>query len=125
MFANTIKKREQNSNVKLALKIIQSQFEAFTKKHYDKLMKSLDINEEQLKKALDIILHFKPKIWEARYYFRQSSNHRCDFTVENNNGALKFIKWEKVYSRRISDSFKEMLTSYGKGAMKIKNKKKP
>jgi RNA polymerase sigma-54 factor len=120
-----LERKEQNSNVKLALKIIQSQFEAFTKKHYDKLMKSLDINEEQLKKALDIILHLNPKPGGASD--TTSVSHQTiipDFTVENNNGELEvLLNGKNAPDLRISDSFKEMLTSYGKGAMKDKKQK--
>ena len=36
---------------------VETQFDAFTKKHYDKLLKSLDIDEATLKAAIDIILH--------------------------------------------------------------------
>jgi RNA polymerase sigma-54 factor len=56
-----LERKEQNANVKMALKIINTQFDAFTKKHYDKLLKSLDIDEATLKAAIDIILHLNPK----------------------------------------------------------------
>lgn len=121
-----LERKEQNPNVKLALKIITNQFDAFTKKHYDKLMKSLDIDEAQLKKSLDIILHLNPKPGGAG----ESSatvNHQTiipDFTVENNNGELEvLLNGKNAPDLRISDSFKEMLTSYGKGSMKDKKQK--
>ena len=121
-----LERKEQNVNVKLALKIIQTQFDAFTKKHYDKLLKALDINEEQLKKALDIILHLNPKPGGASDAV-SSVNHQTiipDFTVENNNGELEvLLNGKNAPDLRISDSFKEMLTSYGKGAMKDKKQK--
>lgn len=121
-----LERREQSSMVKLALKIINTQFEAFTKKHYDKIMKALDIDEQQLKKALDIILHLNPKPGGAGDG-SSSINHQTiipDFTVENNNGELEvLLNGKNAPDLRISDSFKEMLTSYGKGAMKDKKQK--
>lgn len=120
-----LERREQNTNVKMALRIINTQFDAFTKKHYDKLMKSLDIDEATLKAAIDIILHLNPKPGGASE--TSSVNHQTiipDFTVENNNGELEvLLNGKNAPDLRISDSFKEMLTSYGKGSMKDKKQK--
>lgn len=121
-----LERKEQSAVVKLALEIIQKQFDAFTKKHYDKLMKALDIDEEQLKKALDIILHLNPKPGGSGDT-TSAANHQTiipDFTIENNNGELEvLLNGRNAPDLRISDSFKEMLTSYGKGAMKDKKQK--
>jgi RNA polymerase sigma-54 factor len=120
-----LERKEQNANVKLALKIINTQFDAFTKKHYDKLLKALDINEATLKAAIDVILHLNPKPGGASE--TSSVNHQTiipDFTVENNNGELEvLLNGKNAPDLRISDSFKEMLTSYGKGSMKDKKQK--
>ncbi|HOY42087.1 MAG TPA: RNA polymerase factor sigma-54, partial [Chitinophagales bacterium] len=120
-----LERKEQNANVKMALKIINTQFDAFTKKHYDKLLKSLDIDEATLKAAIDIILHLNPKPGGASE--TSSVNHQTiipDFTVENNNGELEvLLNGKNAPDLRISDSFKEMLTSYGKGSMKDKKQK--
>jgi RNA polymerase sigma-54 factor len=120
-----LERKEQNANVKMALKIINTQFDAFTKKHYDKLLKSLDIDEATLKAAIDTILHLNPKPGGASE--TSSVNHQTiipDFTVENNNGELEvLLNGKNAPDLRISDSFKEMLTSYGKGSMKDKKQK--
>ncbi|MCC6583447.1 MAG: RNA polymerase factor sigma-54 [Chitinophagales bacterium] len=120
-----LERKEQNANVKLALKIINTQFDAFTKKHYDKLLKALDIDEATLKAAIDVILHLNPKPGGASE--TSSVNHQTiipDFTVENNNGELEvLLNGKNAPDLRISDSFKEMLTSYGKGSMKDKKQK--
>ncbi len=120
-----LERKEQNTNVKMALRIINTQFEAFTKKHYDKLLKSLDIDEATLKAAIDIILHLNPKPGGASE--TSSVNHQTiipDFTVENINGELEvLLNGKNAPDLRISDSFKEMLTSYGKGSMKDKKQK--
>ncbi len=121
-----LERKEQNTHVKVALEIINTQFEAFTKKHYDKLMKALNINEEQLKKSLDVILHLNPKPGGSSDN-TTSVNHQTiipDFTVENNNGELDvLLNGKNAPDLSFSDSFKEMLTSYGRGAMKDKKQK--
>ncbi len=121
-----LERREQNANVKMALKIINTQFDAFTKKHYDKLMKSLDIDEATLKAAIDIILHLNPKPGGSSDN-TTNLNHQTiipDFTIDNINGELEvLLNGKNAPDLRISDSFKEMLTSYGKGSMKDKKQK--
>jgi RNA polymerase sigma-54 factor len=47
--------------VRLAYSIIDEHFSAFTKKHYDKIEKALDIDDEELKAALEIITKLNPR----------------------------------------------------------------
>jgi len=60
---NKIDKGEENHIVakNLALKILTSYFEEFTKKHYQKLQRSLFISESELKDAIEEILKLNPK----------------------------------------------------------------
>ena len=120
-----LERKEQKPDVKLAWKIITRQFEAFTKKHYDKLMKALDVDEAGLKKAIEIILHLNPKPGGASE--TSAVNHQTiipDFTVENINGDIDvLLNGKNAPDLRVSDSFREMLTSYSKGSMKDKKQK--
>lgn len=122
-----LERREQNANVKMALQIINTQFDAFTKKHYDKLMKSLDIDEATLKAAIDIIIHLNPKPGGSSDNTANLINHHTiipDFTINTVNGELEvLLNGKNAPDLRISDSFKEMLTSYDKGSMKDKKQK--
>jgi RNA polymerase sigma-54 factor len=47
--------------VKHALRIVEFHFDEFTKRHFDKIIKSLDINEEQLKDAIAEIRRLNPR----------------------------------------------------------------
>ena len=47
--------------MKLAYTILDSYFEEFTKRHYDKIISRLDITENELKAAIDEILKLNPK----------------------------------------------------------------
>src|SRR5690606_28974596 len=55
------RKAEPNPSTGLAIKILEDQFDAFTKKHYEKLMRSLNVDEAALKEAIDEILRLNPK----------------------------------------------------------------
>ena len=53
---------EQNPNSRLAIRIIDECFTEFTKKHYQKIIKKLDLeDEEDLKQAIEIITKLNPK----------------------------------------------------------------
>lgn len=50
-----LKHKTPTDSIQLAALVIEKQFEAFTKKHYDKLLQKFDISKDQLKKAIDEI----------------------------------------------------------------------
>ncbi|NNC46628.1 MAG: RNA polymerase sigma-54 factor, partial [Winogradskyella sp.] len=54
-------RKESNENVDLAQKIIDKAFEAFTKKHYKKLLQKFNVSEDQLKGAIEEIEKLNPK----------------------------------------------------------------
>ena len=47
-----LKHKTPTEYIELAIDIIENQFDAFTKKHYDKLMQKYGVSNEQLKKAI-------------------------------------------------------------------------
>jgi len=54
-------RKEQNPEVELATTIIDKGFEQFTKKHYKKLMQKFNIDEEELKDAIEEVERLNPK----------------------------------------------------------------
>lgn len=101
----------------LAFKIIDKYFDAFSKKHFDKLIKSLNISEKQLKKAVEEVLKLNPKPSSGYVGDSKSSNNQYiipDFIIVNRDNDLEVV----LHSRnapelRISDHFREMLRTYG------------
>jgi len=101
----------------LAFKIIDKYFDAFSKKHFDKLIKSLNISEKQLKKAVEEVLKLNPKPSSGYVGDTKSSNNQYiipDFIIVNRDNDLEVV----LHSRnapelRISDHFREMLRTYG------------
>ncbi|MDR2010160.1 MAG: RNA polymerase factor sigma-54 [Bacteroidales bacterium] len=55
------RKENQTEEVLLAKKILIEYFEEFTKKHYSKIMSKLNIDENTLKSAIDVIVKLNPK----------------------------------------------------------------
>ena len=56
-----LERKDSNPTIRLAIRILKEQFDAFSKKHYDKLIRSLEIEEDELKYAIDEILKLNPK----------------------------------------------------------------
>ncbi|MCB9032430.1 MAG: RNA polymerase factor sigma-54 [Chitinophagales bacterium] len=120
-------RKKQSKEVLLATEIITNHFDAFSKKHYDKLLKAYDLTEEELKVVLDEILHLNPKPGGTSANSSMAIQNQTivpDFTIENNNGELEiYLNGKNAPDLRISDSFKEMMQSYSQGNMKDKEQK--
>jgi len=56
-----LKHKTQSDAVDLATEIIADQFDAFTKKHYDKLLQRYGVSKEKLRNAIDEIEKLNPK----------------------------------------------------------------
>lgn len=116
---------EHDEKVVLAKLIIKEYFDHFTKKHYDKLQKTLDISEEQLKGALDIILHLNPKPGSGFSSGSKSEQYITpDYFITNNNGELQLsLNGRNAPELRVSREFREMMQDYSKSKTKTKEQK--
>lgn len=74
----------------LALKILKDYFDEFSKKHYTKLQKYLEVNEDELRTAIGQILRLNPKPASSYLGSTATTNHYVipDFIIENKDGEL-------------------------------------
>ncbi|MGV3558944.1 RNA polymerase factor sigma-54 [Larkinella arboricola] len=101
--------------VPLAIRIIEDLFEEFSKKHYDKIQKRLNITEDQLKKVIQIITKLNPKPGSVEGEDSAVQYLIPDFILTNNNGKLELtLNSRNAPELRISRSFAEMLDTYEK-----------
>ncbi len=102
-----------NPAIDLAEKLLSEQFDAFTKKHYDKIKKSLKINDEQLKAAMGEILKLNPKPGETGSISGKTQYIVPDFTVINDDGVLQVrLNGRNAPELRLSASYIETLKAY-------------
>lgn len=100
---------------RLALEIISAHFEEFSKKHFKKLVRQLNITNDDLRLATQEILRLNPKPGSA---YAPSSQLRKqyivpDFIVENNMGDLELrLNTRNAPELRVNDHYKEMLQAY-------------
>ncbi len=109
-----------------ALLIIGKHFEAFTKKHYEKLQKSLDITQAELKAAVAEILKLNPK--PASGYSsggKQATQYITpDYFVLNRDGELVLeLNARNAPDLRVSDQYRDMLRAYRNNAGRSADKR--
>jgi RNA polymerase sigma-54 factor len=106
---------ESIKNLRVAARIIHDFFDEFTKKHYPKMQRQLNIPEHQLKMAMDEILKLNPKP-ASGHASEQERNMQYivpDFIVENRDGRLELsVDSRNVPDLRISEHYREMLKAY-------------
>lgn len=107
-------KQPQNETIELALDLITKSFEAFTKKHYKRLMLKHDVTEDQLKAAVSEIEKLNPKPGKSFSGNTKEVEHITpDFTIKIVDGELELtINGRNVPELRVSNSYAEMLDTY-------------
>ncbi len=113
------------SNIKLAIAVIEKYFEEFTRKHYDKIQKSLHLNDSEIKEVLHQILNLNPKPGADTTEQHKSEMYIIpDFTVVINNGIVELsLNSRNAPPLIISDDYKMMLKEYERGKKQDKSQK--
>lgn len=94
--------------------IISKYFEEFTKKHYEKIAKKMELEEEDLKPAIDFILHLNPKPGNSMQESARTVQHVIpDFNLVVENDELKLtLNGRNAPELRISREYREMMQHY-------------
>lgn len=104
---------------RLGIEILEHHFEAFSKKHYARIQKKLDIDEESLRDALDEITQLNPKPGNSGAESSRGSTVQIvpDFLlfIEDNELRLQ-LNQRNAPELRISPMYKEMMETYASGA---------
>jgi len=101
-----------------AKKILEDHFEEFTRKHYDKIAKKLEIEDQDLKEAIDEILKLNPKPGGSmRESARPIQQIIPDFMIYEQEGRLELtINGRNAPELKVSREYEGMLRSYAEGA---------
>ena len=103
----------------LALKILSKYFQEFSKKHYERMKRSLSLSDSELKDAIDEILKLNPK--PASSFASNSNAGRGtvnqyivpDFIIENKDGELHLrLNNKNAPDLRISDHYVDVLKGF-------------
>ena len=111
-------KRLQEENpfmdLSLSLTIVKDFFEEFTKKHYDKIAKKLEVSNRELKAALDEILKLNPKPADASSTGTKNIHYITpDFFVFVRDGKVELsLDGRNTPELHISKSYLKMLEEF-------------
>jgi len=120
-----LRRKEPTPVVKLAIAVLEEAFDAFTKKHYKKLIAKYDISEEVLREVIHEIEGLNPKPGGA-----YSGNNRVvehvvpDFQIRIVDGELELtLNGRNAPELHVSREYSDMLKGYKDAKTKSKSQK--
>lgn len=109
-----LRHKTPTESVDLAIDIIQNEFDAFTKKHFEKLLAHYEISKDQLKKAIEEIEKLNPKpggIYDS--HSRAVEQIVPDFAIRIVDGELELtLNGRNAPTLHVSKDYQEMLQTY-------------
>ncbi len=116
----------QDVDVIVAKRILNDCYDEFIKKHYSKIQKKLDLDDEEyIKDAIDLIVRLNPKPG-GEVTSGMVKNHYVipDFILTNNNSKLELaLNSKNAPELRISRSYTDMFKAYNSSNKKDKKLK--
>ena len=109
-----LKHKTPTEYVALAMDIIENQFDAFTKKHYDKLQQKYNVSNEQLKTAINEIEKLNPKPGGSFTGSNKITEHVVpDFAIRIEEDELVLtLNGRNAPSLHVSKDYQEMMQTY-------------
>jgi RNA polymerase sigma-54 factor len=110
--------------IKKAMMVVDQYLDEFTRKHYDKLEKSLNMNSDELRAVVNEILKLNPKPGDSNEINTKQMQVIPDFHISNNDGFLILtLNSKNAPELRVSRSYQEMFEHYDKASQKDKKLK--
>lgn len=110
-----LRRMNESDIVKHAIIVIEKYFEDFSKRHFDKIEKGLNIDEEELKQIIHLIVTLNPKPgnnWGDALSLTMNTIIP-DFIVETYNGELFLsLNNRNIPELRVNRDYSEMLKGY-------------
>ena len=109
-----LKHKTPTEYVALAIDIIENQFDAFTTKHYDKLLQKYAVSNEQLKTAINEIEKLNPKPGGSFTGSNKITEHVVpDFAIRIEEDELVLtLNGRNAPSLHVSKDYQEMMQTY-------------
>ena len=119
------RQKNEGKDVDIAIIAIRKYFDEFTKKHYEKIQRGLNIDEDQLKKVMQQIIRLNPKPGGLVGGMSKAESYVVpDFFIFNNAGKLELtLNSRNAPELRISEGYRDMMKEYDRGAKKDKRQK--
>ncbi|REG90734.1 RNA polymerase factor sigma-54 [Flavobacterium aquicola] len=120
-----LKHKTPTESIDLATAIIDQHFDAFVRKHYDKLVQKLNISNEQLRNAIHEIERLNPKPGGSfSGNTKITENIVPDFAIRIIDGELELtLNGRNAPSLHISKDYQEMMQTYKESKDKSSSQK--
>ncbi len=117
--------KDEGKEVQIAITAIQKYFEEFTKKHYEKIQRGLNLSDDGLKEVMQQIIHLNPKPGGTVGEVNKAESYVVpDFFIFNHNGKLELtLNSRNAPELRISEGYRDMLKEYDRGSKKDRRQK--
>ena len=115
-----LERRPQDEATAHAERIIGTLFDEFSKKHYARIQQKLDLEDDELKEAVALILKLNPKPGGSGPSGPGKTQYLMpDFILTNDNGELNLtLNARNAPELRVSPAYTEMFRTYDKAAKK-------
>ena len=119
------RQKNERKEVEMAIDVLSLYFDEFTKKHYDKIQRGLNLSDDQLKDVINQIIRLNPKPGGNHGDLNKAESYVVpDFFIFNNAGKLELtLNSKNAPDLRISEGYRDMLREYDKGSKKDKRQK--
>jgi len=117
--------KEEGKDVDVAVQALTKYFDEFTKKHYEKIQRGLNLSDDELKEVMVQITRLNPKPGGNVGEVNKAESYIVpDFFIFNNGGKLELtLNSKNAPELRISEGYRDMLRDYDKGAKKDRRQK--
>ena len=115
----------EGKDVLLPIQVLDKYFEEFTKKHYEKIQRGLNLTDDDLKEVIGAIIRLNPKPGGNLGEINKAESYIVpDFFILNSNGKLELsLNSRNAPDLRISEGYRDMLKEYDKGSKKDRRQK--
>jgi RNA polymerase sigma-54 factor len=115
------RKDPKTAITELAIKVVDKQMDEFSKKHYDKIEKKLEIGDDVLKEVMQEILKLNPRPGNSMADGQKSQQQIIpDFMLTNDDGVLNLtLNSRNAPDLRVSKEYLKMMEDYSKEKSKV------
>lgn len=115
----------EGKEVDVAIHALTKYFDEFTKKHYEKIQRGLNLTDEELKEVMQQITKLNPKPGGNVGGINKAESYIVpDFFIFNNGGKLELtLNSKNAPELRISEGYRDMLKEYDRGSKKDRRQK--
>ncbi|OIR12748.1 RNA polymerase sigma-54 factor [mine drainage metagenome] len=119
------RKIDEEKSVELAIKVLSKYFDEFTKKHYEKIQRGLNLTDDEIKAVINQIIKLNPRPGGNIGELNKAESYIVpDFYIVNNGGVLELsLNSRNAPDLRVSEGYRDMMKEYERGAKKDKRQK--